>query len=192
MKTTLSVATALILFCNPLLAQVPAATPQGGPPRLPNLVLTSTAFKDGGVLPDKYSGLNPIPTSPPLSWTNIPAGTASIALLMHDPDTAPAKSTTDILHWLAFNIPASATSLPEGVAKVAKLPDGTIQIKNRDSFGFAGPGAPPGAYHHYTIELYALDTKLSLDANATREDVIKAMDGHVLSRGEIVALFHRT
>jgi Raf kinase inhibitor-like YbhB/YbcL family protein len=132
-----------------------------------------------------------MPVSPALSWTNVPAGTASFALLMHDPDTAPNKSMTDVLHWLAFNIPPTATSLPEGVANVAQLPDGTVQVQNRNSFGFAGPGAPPGPYHHYTIELFALDTRLALSSTASRDEVVRAMEGHILSRGVYIGRFHR-
>jgi Raf kinase inhibitor-like YbhB/YbcL family protein len=170
----------------------PAVPNQSGPPKyIPALVVTSSAYADGAVIPNKYTGANPSPVSIPVSWTNVPAGTQSFTLLMHDPDTAPAKSSTDILHWLAFNIPATPTSLPEGLPNVAQLPDGTVQPKNRNSYGFAGPGAPPGPYHHYTIEIYALDTKLALSADATRADVMKAMDGHVLAKGELVGRFHR-
>jgi Raf kinase inhibitor-like YbhB/YbcL family protein len=175
-----------LLLAGPALAQTPAAPPP------PPFTLTSTSFEDGGVIPDKYTQASTAPVSPALAWTNVPAGTASFALIMHDPDTAPRKSSTDILHWMAINIPATATALPEGLPTGAQLPDGTIQPNNfSGKSGFMGPGARGAAYHHYTIELFALDTKLSLGADATRAQVMAAMDGHVIGKTAIEGRFHR-
>jgi Raf kinase inhibitor-like YbhB/YbcL family protein len=103
------------------------------------------------------------------------------------------KKVEDVTHWMAFNIPATATSLPEGVPATPQLPDGTIQIKNlRGGVGFMGAGAgAAGPYHHYTWELFALDTKLDLGPDATRADVLKAMDGHILGKGVLEGRFHR-
>lgn len=146
---------------------------------------------DGGVIPDKYTQASANPVSPALSWTNTPAGTLSFTLIMHDPDGAPNKGSADVLHWLAFNIPATATSLPEGVPVAPTLPDGTIQVDRGGNHpGFMGPGAR-NYYHHYTIELYALDTKLSLGPEATRAQVLAAMDGHVIGKAAIEGRFHR-
>jgi hypothetical protein len=176
---------AMLLAATPALAQAPATPPP------PPFVLTSSSFQDGGVIPDKYTQAVPNPISPALSWTNTPAGTQSFVLIMHDPDTAPRKSVVDILHWMAFNIPGTATSLPEGVATSPTLPDGTTQPNNTGGHpGFMGPGAR-GAYHHYTIELYALDTKLSLGADATRAQVVDAMEGHIVGKAVIEGRFHR-
>ena len=139
----------------------------------------------------KYSQAVPNPVSPQLSWINAPAGTQSFVVVMHDPDTAPRKSLTDILHWMAFNIPATATSLPEGVANTPTLPDGTVQPNNFGGKpGYMGMGSR-GIYHHYTIELYALDEKLSLGPDATRQQVNAAMDGHILGKAVIVGRFKR-
>jgi Raf kinase inhibitor-like YbhB/YbcL family protein len=123
----------------------------------------------------------------------VPANTASFAIIVHDPDTAPDKSTSDVLHWLIFNIPGTARSLPEGLPMTEKLPDGTIQGKNFGKLvGYRGMGArAPGPYHHYTFELFALDTKLELSASASREEVLKAMDGHVLAKAADIGRFHR-
>ena len=110
---------------------------------------------------------------------------------MHDLDVVVGKGTSDNLHWLAFNIPGTATSLPQGVPTTAMLPDGTVQPLNRTAHGFQGPGAPPGIYHHYVIELWALDAKLTLTDTASRDDVMTAMDGHVLDKGVLVGRFHR-
>jgi Raf kinase inhibitor-like YbhB/YbcL family protein len=167
------------------------AQPKG--PARPGLTLTSPAFEDGGIIPNKYTQSDPSPVSPKLDWTNVPAGVVSFALIMHDPDTAPNKKSEDILHWMAFNIPGTATGLPEGVPANATLPDGTVQAKSfRGAVGYMGPGAgAAGPYHKYTLELYALDTKLNLGPDATRAEVLKAMDGHVLAKAALVGRFHR-
>ena len=172
-------------------AQQPAA--QSKAPARPGLTLTSSAFEDGAVIPNKYTQSDSNPVSPKLDWTNVPAGVVSFALIMHDPDTAPQKKVEDILHWMAFNIPAASTGLPEGVPATAALPDGAVQAKSfRGAVGYMGPGAgAAGPYHHYTWELYALDTKLNLGPDATRADVLKAMDGHVVAKAALTGRFHR-
>ena len=131
--------------------------------------------------------------SPVLTWTNAPDGTQSFVLIMHDPDVARQRTTDDMLHWLAFNIPGSATGLPEGVPGTERLADGTVQGKNGgNTVGYRGPGAPAaGPHHHYTWELFALDTTLSLGPDATRAQVLEAMNGHILGKGVLVGRFHR-
>jgi Raf kinase inhibitor-like YbhB/YbcL family protein len=182
----LALGAAIAAFSGSLaLAQAPAAppTPMG---------LTSPAFADGAIIPDKYTQAVPAPVSPQLSWTNAPAGTQSFALVVDDPDTALQHTTNEVLHWAAFNIPATATSLPEGVPNAATLPDGTVQPLNTGKKnGFMGPGARGNVYHHYTFQLYALDTKLALGADATRAQLMSAMDGHVLGKAVLVGRFHR-
>jgi Raf kinase inhibitor-like YbhB/YbcL family protein len=180
----------LALSAAAVLAQGPAQTKA---PARPGLTLTSTSFEDGGVIPNKYTQNEASPVSPKLDWTNVPAGTVSFVLWMHDPDTALQKKTDQVLHWLVFNIPGSATGLPEGVPNTATLPDGTVQPKNtRGAPGYLGPGAPAvGPYHHYTLELFALDTKLDLGPDATLADVMKAAEGHVLGKGVVEGRFHR-
>jgi Raf kinase inhibitor-like YbhB/YbcL family protein len=173
-----------------------AVTAQDAPkkaPAGPGLTLTTAAFADGGVIPARFTQAEPKPVSPRLEWTNVPPNTVSFVLIAHDPDVAPQKKTEDILHWLVFDIPGSALELPEGVPPDAKLPDGTIQGKNQGGVvGYRGPGAPAaGPYHHYTFELFALDTKLGLGPDATRADVLKAIDGHILGKGVLVGRFHR-
>jgi Raf kinase inhibitor-like YbhB/YbcL family protein len=165
----------------------------GRGPAGPGFTLTTTAFSDGAEIPTRYTQADPNPVSPTLEWSNVPANTASFVLILHDPDTAPQKKTEDILHWMMFNIPGTSRELPEGVPAGATLADGTIQVKNlRGNAGFMGPGAPaPGPHHHYTFELYALDTKLELGPDATRPDVLKAIDGHILAKAVLVGRFHR-
>jgi Raf kinase inhibitor-like YbhB/YbcL family protein len=146
-----------------------------------------------GLIPAKFTQSDPKPVSPHLQWTHVPANTVSFVLIMHDPDVAIQKKTDDVLHWLIFNIPGSAQELPENVPAEAKLPDGTIQGKNQGGVvGYRGPGAPAvGPHHHYTLELFALDTKLDLGPDATRPEVLKAIDGHILGKGVLVGRFHR-
>ena len=168
----------------------------GGRPMMgPPLQLTSGAFTDGSMIPDKYtcspdgkSMTQPANmTSPALSWTNAP-GTQSFVLLLHDPDAHARKSFDDITHWMIFNIPGDATSLPEGVKA-----DSTVGVQAANITGqpmFFGPCAPPGPSHHYTFELFALDTKLDLQKGASRDDVQKAMEGHVLTGTVLIGLFH--
>jgi len=162
------------------------------PPR-PGLTLTTSAFSDGGEIPARFTQSDPNAVSPKLEWTNVPAGTVTFALILHDPDVALQKKTDDVLHWMIFNIPCTVHELTEGVPANAKLPDGTVQAKNlRGGVGYMGPGAPAaGPHHHYTFELYALDTKLDLGPDATRADVLKAIDGHILGKGVLVGRFHR-
>ena len=162
-------------------------------PAVPGLTLTSTGFEDGGIIPNKFTQAAPNFVSPELKWTNVPSGVVSFVLIFHDAEGALNKTTEDVLHWMAFNIPGTVRELPEAVPADPKLPDGTIQAKNRrGNVGFLGPGmGPAGPYHHYTIELFALDTKLDLGPDATRADVLKAIDGHILAKAVLVGRFHR-
>lgn len=166
---------------------------RGRGPQPPGLAISSPDFEDGGVIPDKYTGAVPNPVSPQLTWTNVPAGTQSFALIFHDPDVAIGRNPSDVLHWMVFNIPGTAKGLPGGMSDQAKLADGTIQAKNlRGAVGFMGPGnGAQNPYHHYTFELFALDTKLALDENASRDDVLTAMAGHILGKGVLVGRFKR-
>jgi len=183
----------------PLIAQAPAAQPPAGGrgPANPPLIMTTDAWEDGGVIPNKYTmAAGAAAVSPALKWSQVPAGTQSFVLLMHDPEPVLAKgSKMDITHWLIWNIPGTSTGLAEGVA-AGELPDGSRQVSLRSN-AYMGPGAPAGPYHHYTFELYALDTRLEVpqgtpqEAAATRTAVVNAMDGHVLGKAVLVARFHR-
>ena len=162
-------------------------------PAGPGLTLTTPAFSDGAEIPARFTQSDSNPVSPRLQWTNVPQNTLSFALIMHDPDVAIQRKTDDVLHWLIFNIPGVARELPEGVPPNPRLPDGAIQGKNQGGVvGYRGPGAPAaGPHHHYTFELFALDTNLDLGPDATRADVLKAIDGHILGKGVLVGRFHR-
>lgn len=168
----------------------PAAPPKAAPQ--PALALSTTAFEDGGVIPNKYTGVDAHPVSPMLEWTNVPAGVVTFVMIMHDTDVAAQKKAEDNLHWMVFNIPATTTRLTEGEPPAVNLPDGTIQAKSsRRAVGYMPPGAPAGPYHHYIFELYGLDTKLDVGPDATRADVLKALDGHVVAKATVTGRFHR-
>jgi Raf kinase inhibitor-like YbhB/YbcL family protein len=192
MKTIAITTLALAACLSQAVAQEKGKGAPKGPP-MPGLTLTTSAFEDGGVIPNKFTQATPDAVSPKLDWDHVPAGTMSFVLLLHDPDVALQKKMDDVTHWMAFNIPGTATSLPEGVPAKATMDDGTIQVKNtRNAVGYMGPGAgAAGPYHHYTFELFALDTKLDLKEDASRADVVKAMDGHILGKGVLVGRFHR-
>jgi Raf kinase inhibitor-like YbhB/YbcL family protein len=197
-----------LLTSGAVIAQAPQGAPPGAPgggqgrgggrgPQTPPLLMTSPAWEDGGVIPDKFTqAAGATAPSPELKWSQVPPGTQSFVLLMHDPEPVLNKgSKMDITHWLIWNIPATSTGLPEGVPQ-GELPDGSRQVSLRGN-GYMGPGAPAGPYHHYTFELYALDIKLDVpqgtpqQAADTRNAVVNAMDGHVLGKAVLVARFHR-
>jgi Raf kinase inhibitor-like YbhB/YbcL family protein len=194
---------ALLAVPAALIAQQPqGAAPGGGQgrgggrgPAAPPLLMTTTAFEDGGIIPAKYAG--GMGVSPELKWSQVPMGTQSFVLLMHDPDVALQRGTGDVTHWIIWNIPGTATGLPEGVPAGAELPDGSRQVSLRAS-GYMGPGAPAtGPYHHYTFELFALDTKLEVpagtpqEAAATRAAIMKGIEGHALGKAVLVGRFHQ-
>ena len=166
----------------------------GGAPAAGPMTLTTTAFADGAQIPVKYTQAGE-QVSPALTWANAPAATVTFVLHMLDPDVARNKTTDTQVHWLVWNIPASVTSLPEGVPAGAERPDGSRQI-SASGPQYRGPGAPAtGPMHHYTFEIYALDAKLDVagtaDAFETRAAVMKAMQGHILGKAVYVGLFRR-
>jgi Raf kinase inhibitor-like YbhB/YbcL family protein len=160
----------------------------------PAMTLTTTAFSDGGQIPAKYTQAGE-QVSPALTWTNAPPSTAGFVLHMHDLEVARNRTSDTQVHWLVWNIPASATGLPEGVPQGADLKDGSHQISATGPV-YRGPGAPAtGPMHHYTFEIYALDTKVDVpaaaDAFETRTAVMKAMQGHIIGKAVYMGLFKR-
>jgi Raf kinase inhibitor-like YbhB/YbcL family protein len=193
------VATIILLIATRLAAQAPGGQ-RGAPAAGPAMTLTVAGFPDGGQIPVKFSqaaeGAAPGEgTSPAITWANTPAGTQSFVLNMRDMDVARNKTTDDQAHWVVWNIPATATGLPEGVPKGSQRPDSSYQISATGAM-YRGPGAPAtGPQHHYMFEIYALDTKLEVqpagDAFETRANVMKAMQGHVLGKAVYGGLFKR-
>jgi Raf kinase inhibitor-like YbhB/YbcL family protein len=125
--------------------------------------------------------------------TTAPAELQSYAVVFHDIENSSNRTTVDTLHWAAFNIPGTAKGLPEGLG-TGDLPDGTRNgpgiNAGRGTPGYFGPGAGVGPFHHYVWEFYALDTKLDLPATVSRDDLMKAMDGHVIGKAAYTGRFH--
>lgn len=166
------------------------APPVRTPPP-PPLRMTSAAFADGAAVPVKYSCTpGDASVSPELKWSQVPAGTQSFALVLSDLDNHPGKAMVDFPHWIVWNIPATATSLAEGVPSGATLADGSHQTGARGAT-YLGPCAPVGPNHHYMWALYALDTMLTVPADAKRPDVMKAAEGHVLGAATWIGSFHK-
>lgn len=176
------------------------AAQSGSAPPPVAMTISIPGFPDGGRIPVKFSQAAPgaAPgegTSPAISWENAPKGTQSFFLHFHDLDLARNKTTDDQPHWVRWNIPATATGLPEGEPRGSQLADGSYQISATGPV-YRGPGAAAsGPLHHYVFELYALDTKLEVaptaDAFETRANVLKAIQGHILAKAVHVGLFRR-
>lgn len=148
--------------------------------------LTSTAFTDGGTIPQKYT-CDGADVSPPLAWDNVPEGTKSFALICDDPD-APMGTW---VHWVLFNLPADTRNLPEAVPPDKELPSGARQGTNDfRKIGYGGP-CPPSGTHRYYFKLYALDTLLELPAGISKAQLLKAMEGHVLAEGQLMGRYSR-
>jgi Raf kinase inhibitor-like YbhB/YbcL family protein len=151
-----------------------------------SLGLTSPAFQQGSPIPVAYS-CRGRDVSPALNWGESPAGTKSLALIMDDPD-APMGTW---VHWVIYNIPASARGLPEAVPAGPQLKDGSLQGKNSGGQnGYNGP-CPPSGTHRYFFKLYALDTALSLSSGANKDQLLKAMQGHILAQAELMGTFSK-
>jgi Raf kinase inhibitor-like YbhB/YbcL family protein len=179
---------------------VPPTRPGAPPPQqfrrtIEALTLSSSAWPDGGTIPEKY-GQAGDEISPSFSWGPGPEGTVSFVLIAHDIDAATGNGTDDILHWMLWNIPASSRGLTEGQPHGNQLADGTRQISASGPY-YRGPGAPAaGPLHHYVFELFALDTMIDVPAVGasppqTRAAVVAAMAGHVRAKGVYVGLFKR-
>jgi Raf kinase inhibitor-like YbhB/YbcL family protein len=148
--------------------------------------LTSAAFAAGEPIPPKYT-CDGDDVSPPLEWSEPPAGTQSFALICDDPD-APVGTW---VHWVLFNLPAGARALPEAVPADADLPDGSRHGNNSwPRLGYGGP-CPPSGTHRYFFKLYALDTALDLAAGASKKELLGAMEGHVLAQAELMGTYSR-
>ncbi len=149
-----------------------------------DLIVKSAAFEEGRMIPARYSchGEN---ISPPLEWGNIPAGTASFAVICDDPD-APMGTW---VHWVIYNIPPSIVKLNSGIPLKADLPDGSKQgFNSSHQIGYSGP-CPPGGTHRYYYKVYALDTMLTANPGMNKETLLRLMDKHIISKGQLMGKF---
>lgn len=154
------------------------------------LKLTSSAFSTGGNIPVEHT-CEGADLSPPLSWSDIPAGTKSLALIVDDPDAPdPAAPRMTWVHWLLYNLPPAAAGLPEGVVPAA-LPAGTREgLNDWKRTGYGGP-CPPIGRHRYFHKLYALDTLLPDLERPSKVRLEKAMQGHVLAQAELIGFYQK-
>jgi Raf kinase inhibitor-like YbhB/YbcL family protein len=151
-----------------------------------DIKITSTAFEEGGMIPRKYT-CDGEDVSPPLAWTGVPEGAKTIALISDDPD-APMGTW---VHWVLFNLSEAEKGLPEAVPPDKELKNGAKQGRNDfRRIGYGGP-CPPGGTHRYFFKLYALDAILNLPAGATKAELLKAMEGHILAHGQIIGKYRR-
>lgn len=157
------------------------------------MTLTTTGWNDGGTIALKYTQAGD-EVSPPLAWSGAPDPTTSFVLIVHDVDAL--RGNDDTLHWLVWNIPGTAKSLPEQVPHGPELPDGTRQISATGPY-YRGPAAPAsGPAHHYLFELYALDGMIDVQPVGaspadTRAAVVAAMAGHIRGKATLVGLYKR-
>ncbi|MDY6844068.1 MAG: YbhB/YbcL family Raf kinase inhibitor-like protein [Thermodesulfobacteriota bacterium] len=151
-----------------------------------NIEIKSSAFKEGDMIPMKYT-CDGEDVSPPLSWSSVPKGTKSLVLICDDPD-APLKTW---VHWVLFNLPPNVSMLPENLPPQKILENGgkhgTSSFKK---IGYGGP-CPPFGTHRYFFKLYALDIHIDLDAGAKKKQLIKAMAGHVIARGQLMGNYKK-
>jgi Raf kinase inhibitor-like YbhB/YbcL family protein len=154
------------------------------------LQITSNAFEQGASIPRLYTCQGK-DSSPPLSWSGVPAAVRSLALIVDDPDAPdPAAPKRIWVHWVLYNMPPGCTGLAEGVAPTA-LPAGTLQGKNDwKRTGYGGP-CPPIGRHRYFHKLYALDAMLPDLDHPAKDQLIKAMDGHILAQAELVGTYQK-
>jgi Raf kinase inhibitor-like YbhB/YbcL family protein len=185
-----------VCVCNVIAQKGSASATLPSPP----LMLKTSAFSNGGYIPAKYGCDVPQAQgtpmiSPPLEWANTPKGTISFALIMHDMGPNPQRIVDvmhlDVTHWLVYNVPATVTSLPEGIAPDAGVGDGGLQGANvHDVNGYQAPCPRGVGPHYYAFDLYALDAKLKLPAGAARTELLKAMDDHIIGKSSYTGLFN--
>lgn len=187
--TLVALAAAVLTGAGDALAQ------QRRPPPAQAIMMTSPAWKDGGVIPSKHTQAG-TETSPALAWTSAPEGTESFVLIMRDLDGLSNLGTDTHLYWMLWNIPKEARALPEGVPALEELPDGTRQISMAGPW-YRGPAASiAGPPHHYAFELFAVSAKIDVapvgqTPAATEAAVRAAMSGKILGKGTFIGLFKR-
>lgn len=148
--------------------------------------LTSTAFQEGQSVPRQYTcdGVN---VSPPLEWSGAPSSAKTFAIICDDPD-APGGTW---VHWVLYNLPADRIGLVESVPATEKVPgDGLQGTNDFQKIGYGGP-CPPSGTHRYFFKLYALDAELALKSGATKAELLKAMEGHVLGQTQLMGTYRR-
>lgn len=184
-QAALLIGLALCTACEPGKRDTPPDSPPGETAM--SIKVTSTGFEQGTKIPQEFTA-DGVDHSPPLSWSDLPPETKSLALICDDPD-APRGTW---VHWVLYNLPADTQSLDAGLPAEKTLPSGALQGKNDfGKIGYNGPAPPKGKPHRYFFKLYALSETLRLDAGATKAQVVKAMQGHILAQGELMGTYQR-
>ena len=149
--------------------------------------LTSPAFAEGELIPAKHT-CDGEDASPPLNWTGVPGAAKSLALICDDPD-APMGTW---VHWVIYGLPPMVADLAENVPTTETLANGARQgINDFNRIGYGGPCPPSGRPHRYFFKLYALDAEIPLKARATKKDLLRAMEGHILAEGQLMGKYQR-
>jgi Raf kinase inhibitor-like YbhB/YbcL family protein len=155
--------------------------------KLAGMQLTSTAFEEGAAIPAKYT-CDEKNVSPPLKWTGVPATAKSLALIVDDPD-APAGTW---VHWVVYDLPPTTAELAENQPKGQYLPGGGKQgLNDFKHLGYGGPCPPGGKPHRYFFKIYAVDKELALKPGAKKQEVERAMEGHILAQGHLMGTYKR-
>jgi Raf kinase inhibitor-like YbhB/YbcL family protein len=153
--------------------------------------LKSPAFQNSQEIPTEYTGEGE-DISPPLEWSGVPKGTKEFVMICEDPD---APTTTPFIHWLIYNLSPTVTSLHEGFVPLKRVEAPVRADQGTNSFGNIGYGGPmpPIAHgiHHYIFKLYALNTEMGLAPGATKETLMKSMQGHILDAAQLVGKYER-
>lgn len=153
------------------------------------LSITSSAFEQNGRIPSKYTCDGDRSINPPLVFSGVPEGAKSLALIMDDPDVPKALHADGVYdHWILFNIPISTTGIPEGASA------GVAGANGSGKSAYTGPCPPPQyepSEHRYIFALYAIDTILSLKEGAIKQEVLKAMEGHIIQQAQLVGKYKR-
>ena len=182
MRDKPTIISCLLFFVGVIFLTLPYAKAEGGG----IMKLTSPAFEEGGMIPEKYT-CDGDDLSPALKWDSLPEGTKSLALICDDPD-APMGTW---VHWVYYDIPASTEGVPENVAPHDRPGIGGTQgINDFRRIGYGGP-CPPGGTHRYYFKLYALDALLNLPPGATKKQLEKAMENHIVGRVQLMGKYRR-
>jgi len=173
--------------------------PADDPSRL-TIQLSSPAFPEGGMIPKTFT-CDGSDRSPPLEWSGVPTSARALALICDDPD-APGGTWS---HWVVFNLPPQIKAIREGVPADESIPEASTEgsqpgveklpkaRQGKNDFGKTGYGGPcpPSGTHRYFFRLYALDTRLELGPTATRAEVFKAIERHILAEGRLAGKYQR-
>ena len=187
-----AVAIAALMMFAVACAKQPSATTSNPPgtqatqSATPGIKLVSRAFTEGQTIPRQYTcdGIN---VSPPLEWTGLPKSAKTIAIIADDPD-APAGTW---VHWVIFNLPADTLGMVENVPLTEDVAGGGLQGKNDfQKIGYGGP-CPPSGTHRYFFKIYALDVELPLKAGATKSEVEKAAEGHLVGQAQLMGTYRK-